>query len=56
MNTNRRENKSAEAQAELYCKEMGCSFYAQSKADFVNHQIQKHRLAIQGMMVCPPAM
>lgn len=28
----RRKSKFAEAQAELYCKEVGCSFYAQSKA------------------------
>ena len=49
----RRENMVAEARAELYCKEAGCSFYAQSKADLVNHQRQKHRPATQDMMVCP---
>ena len=48
----RRESKSAEAQAELYCKEVGCSFFAQSKTGLVNHQRQKHRLAAQDLIVC----
>ena len=33
----RRENKSAEAQAELHCKEVGCDFFGQSKAVLVIH-------------------
>ena len=49
----RRDRELLEAHADLQCKESGCTFHAQNKAELVNHQRQKHRHSALKALTCP---